>query len=47
MKDDEIAENLNVEKKQAKLWLQRMVEEGVLEKQKRPVCYSIKQPVLY
>jgi DNA-binding transcriptional ArsR family regulator len=47
MKDKEIAESLDVEPKQVKVWLQRLVEEGVLEKQKKPVCYIVKQPMLY
>ncbi|GHT95608.1 hypothetical protein AGMMS49545_18860 [Betaproteobacteria bacterium] len=46
MKDKEIAESLDVEPRQVKVWLQRMVEEGVLEKQQKPVCYVVKQPAL-
>jgi len=37
--DTEIAHELNVSKKQAKDWLHRLVEEGVLEKLSKPVRY--------
>ena len=43
MKDAEIAATLNVTTAQAKAWLQRLVEEGVIEKQKKPAGYIIKQ----
>lgn len=46
MKDKEIAESLDVELKQVKVWLQRLVEEEVLEKQTKPVCYVVKQSAL-
>lgn len=36
---DEVATDLNVSRTQAGRWLQRLVEEGVLEKQSRPVRY--------
>jgi predicted Rossmann fold nucleotide-binding protein DprA/Smf involved in DNA uptake len=41
--DREIAAALRVSNAQAKEWLQRLVEEGVLEKQKRPVRFAVKQ----
>jgi predicted Rossmann fold nucleotide-binding protein DprA/Smf involved in DNA uptake len=47
MKEEEVAEKLDVEKKQAQAWLQRIVEEGVLEKREKPACYIVKQPALY
>ncbi len=43
MKDVEVAAALDVSNTQAKAWLQRMVEEGVLEKQKKPVRYVLKE----
>ncbi|GHU21454.1 hypothetical protein FACS189488_00060 [Betaproteobacteria bacterium] len=46
MRDEEVAESLDVEPRQAKVWLRRMVEEGVLEKLNNPVCYVVKQPAL-
>jgi len=46
MKDAEVAVELNVSTAQAKAWLQRLVAEGVLEKQKKPAAYVLKQPRL-
>lgn len=43
MKDAEVATVLNVSNAQAKAWLQRLVEEGVLEKQKKPAGYVVKE----
>jgi DNA processing protein len=43
MKDTEVAAALGVSNAQAKAWLQRLVAEGVLEKQKKPAGYSVKQ----
>jgi hypothetical protein len=37
--DAEVAAELNVSKSQAKEWLQRLVEEGVIEKLSKPTCY--------
>ncbi|MCG5513204.1 DNA-processing protein DprA [Ectothiorhodospira shaposhnikovii] len=47
MKDAEVAVALDVSKTQAKAWLQRLVDEGVLEKQKRPAGYIVKQKRLF
>lgn len=47
MKDTEVADALNVSSAQAKAWLKRLVEEDVVEKQKRPVRYIIKQKQLF
>lgn len=47
MKDAEVAAALDISGAQAKVWLQRMVEEGALEKKKRPVCYVIKKRCLF
>lgn len=47
MKDTEVAAALDVSSAQAKAWLQRLVDEGVLEKQKKPVGYIIKQKRLF
>ena len=43
MKDTEVAAALDVSTTQAKAWLQRLVDEGVLEKQKKPAGYVVKQ----
>lgn len=37
--DAEVATELNVSKSQAKVWLQRLVKEGVLEKLSKPIRY--------
>lgn len=47
MKDTEVAAALNVSNTQAKAWLQRLVDEGVLEKQKKPAGYILKQSSLF
>lgn len=47
MKDAEVAEALGVSPAQAKIWLQRFVDEGVLEKQKKPIAYIAKQDRLF
>ncbi|MDP2828850.1 MAG: DNA-processing protein DprA [Sulfuricellaceae bacterium] len=47
MKDSEVAAALDVSNAQAKTWLQRLVEEGVLEKQKKPAGYIVRQPYLF
>ena len=39
MTEAEVAAELNVSKGQAKVWLQRLVKEGVLVKLSKPVCY--------
>ncbi|WP_340108462.1 DNA-processing protein DprA [Pikeienuella sp. HZG-20] len=44
MKEPDIAEALDISKAQAKIWLQRLVEEGVIQKNKKPVSYEVKQP---
>jgi predicted Rossmann fold nucleotide-binding protein DprA/Smf involved in DNA uptake len=38
--DAEVAEELNVSKSQAKVWLQRLVSEGALQKLSKPVRYQ-------
>lgn len=43
MKDAQVAAALDVSNTQAKAWLQRLVEEGVIEKRKKPVAYVVKQ----
>jgi predicted transcriptional regulator len=40
--DDEVAADLNVSKSQAREWLQRLVEEGLMEKHTKPVRYGPK-----
>lgn len=47
MKETEVAAALDVSNAQAKAWLQRMLDEGVLEKQKKPAGYIIKQKRLF
>lgn len=47
MKDAEVASALNVSTAQAKAWLQRLVDEGVIEKQKKPAGYIVKQSNLF
>ena len=46
MKEAEVASALDVSPMQAKAWLQRLVDEKVLEKQKKPVVYKLKEPRL-
>jgi DNA-binding GntR family transcriptional regulator len=46
--ESEIAEELKVSKTQAKQWLQRLVDEGTLEKLLRPIRYrpvSLPEPL--
>ena len=47
MKDSEVATALDVSTAQAKVWLQRLVEEGAIEKQKKPAGYVWKQAGLF
>jgi len=47
MKDAEVAAGLDVSNSQAKAWLQRLVDEGVIEKQKKPAGYAVKQSSLF
>lgn len=47
MKDTEIATSLNISAAQAKIWLQRLVDEGDIDKLSRPVAYVAKQSSLF
>lgn len=47
MKDAEVANALAVSKAQAKTWLQRLVDEGVIQKQKSSAGYTLKQSGLF
>jgi len=47
MKVSEVAAAFKVSIAQAKVWLQRSVEEGVIEKQKKPAGYALKQATLF
>lgn len=47
MKDAEVAAALDVSNAQAKAWLQRLADEGVIEKQKKPAAYIVKQSSLF
>ncbi|MFI8618695.1 DNA-processing protein DprA [Acidovorax sp. NPDC077693] len=47
MKDAEVAAALDVSNAQAKAWLQRLVDEGAIEKQKKPAGYIVKQSSLF
>lgn len=41
--EKEVADALQIEKVQAKMWLQRLVDEGILEKKAKPVRYVVKE----
>lgn len=47
MKDAEVAAALDVSNAQAKAWLQRLVDEGAIEKRKKPAAYFLKQKQLF
>ena len=47
MKDAEVAAALNISNAQSKAWLQRLHDEGVIEKQKKPAGYVVKQSGLF
>lgn len=47
MKDTEVAAALGVSNTQAKAWLQRLVDEGLIEKQSRPVRYVTRRTDLF
>lgn len=47
MKDAALAAELKVTPAQAKAWLQRLVDEGVVQKSKKPVGYIVTQPSLF
>lgn len=47
MKDAEVAAALHVSNAQAKAWLQRLFDEGAIEKQKKPAGYIVKQSSLF
>jgi len=47
MKDVDVAAALDVPKSQAKVWLQRLVDEGVIETQKKPAAYIVKLSRLF
>lgn len=42
MKDTEIASTLDISKPQAKAWLQRLLDEGLIEKREKPSAYVLK-----
>ncbi|ABL65167.1 DNA-processing protein DprA [Chlorobium phaeobacteroides] len=44
MTDTEIAERLELSTLQTRVWLQLLVDEGILEKKNKPVRYFIKEP---
>lgn len=46
-KDAEFAEALGVSSAQAKVWLKRLMEEGVIEKNRKPPGYVVKQSNLF
>jgi predicted Rossmann fold nucleotide-binding protein DprA/Smf involved in DNA uptake len=46
-KDADFAEALGVSSAQAKVWLKRLLEEGVIEKQRKPPGYIVKQSTLF
>lgn len=47
MKDTEVATELDVSNAQAKAWLLRLLDEGAIEKQKKPAGYIVKQSRLF
>jgi len=47
MQDAEVAEALNISKAQARDWLQRFVETGVIERRGKPVKYVLKERELF
>ncbi len=47
VKDVEVAAALDLTTAQAKAWLQRLADEGVIEKQKKPAGYIVKQSGLF
>lgn len=47
MKDSEVAEALDISTAQARLWLSRLVDEGLLEKRRKPVVYVVKAAELF
>jgi hypothetical protein len=47
MQDAEVAEALNISKAQARDWLQRFVETGVIERRGKPVKYFLKERELF
>lgn len=47
MKDTEVATALDISNAQAKTWLLRLLDEGVIEKQKKPAGYIVKQSSLF
>ncbi len=47
MKDAEVAAALDVSTAQAKAWLQRLVDEGAIEKQEKPAVYIVKRSRLF
>ncbi|MDO8894665.1 DNA-processing protein DprA [Nitrosomonas sp.] len=47
MKDAEIAAALDVSNAQAKAWLQRLLDEGAIEKQKKSAAYVVKNSSLF
>jgi predicted Rossmann fold nucleotide-binding protein DprA/Smf involved in DNA uptake len=47
MKDADVAATLEVSAPQAKAWLQRLADEGILEKRKHPLGYVVKQTRLF
>lgn len=47
MKDAEVATALDVTNPQAKAWLLRLLDEGVIEKKKKPAGYIVKQSSLF
>lgn len=47
MRDAEVAARLDVSNAQAKAWLKRLIEEGLLEKQKKSAGYKVKESRLF
>ena len=45
--DSQVAAALDVSNARAKAWLQRLIDEGVLEKQKKPAGYVVRQKQMF
>jgi DNA processing protein len=46
-KDTDFAEALGVSSAQAKVWLKRLLVEGVIEKQRKPPGYIVRQSNMF
>jgi predicted ArsR family transcriptional regulator len=47
MKEEDVASELQITAGQARQWLQRLIDEGLLEMQPKPLRYVIRQTTLF